>query len=265
MGSSVIAALRWRGIRVVAHSSLESVALPKQEDQWEVYYQSLKDYYFRRVLADLIQGKRLHPGNLNAMAERWGQQASQKYLLRLQTLGLASRVDEDVVFARPELDNFGETFEWFLAMVLQREFQAEAIWNVRLEGLTGGGDFDVLALMGGTLFYFETKASPPNNVTYAEIKQFLSRQEQLSTDCAMIVNDTTLLIERNILDNLLRAIRLRFHLGKEQALALVQSLSSGVYWVAPKLFVLNVKRDMVTNLERALRFYFAHRVPMFPS
>src|SRR5450756_1563469 len=90
MGSSVIAALRWRGIRVVTHSSLESVVLPKQEDQWEAYYQSLKDYYFRRVLADLIQGKRLHPVHLNAMAERWGQRASQKYLHRLQTLGLAS-------------------------------------------------------------------------------------------------------------------------------------------------------------------------------
>jgi hypothetical protein len=265
MGSSVIAALRWRGIRVVAHSSLESVVLPKQEDQWETYYQSLKDYYFRRVLADLIQRKKLDPANRSAMAEHWGQQGSQKYLLRLETLGLVNRVKEDIVFTRPELDNFGQTLQWFLAMVLQREFQAEAIWNVRLEGLPGGGDFDVLALMGETLFYFETKASPPNNVTYAEIKQFLSRQEQLSSDCAMIVNDTTLLIERNILDNLLRAVRLRFHLDKEQTFALVQSLSTGVYWVAPKLFVLNVKRELVTNLERALRFYFAQRVPPFPS
>ena len=113
--------------------------------------------------------------------------------------------------------------------------------------------------------FAETELPPPNNVTYAEVRAVPLPPGAVEYGLRDDRQRHHTLIERNILDNLLRAIRLRFHLGKEQALALVQSLSSGVYWVAPKLFVLNAKRDMVTNLERALRFYFAQRVPMFPS
>lgn len=255
------ASLRWRGFRVVAANSLESVILPPERKDWEEYYQFLRDYYFRRMLADIVQLKTIGKEERQALAERWSEEALGKYWPVYERLGLIRRADRGYLFFKPYLDNFGATFEWFLAQVLEREFFAQVLWSVRLEGLSGGGDFDVLSLFGERLFYIEGKSSPPNNVPYAEIENFLQREEELSCDCALMINDTTLRIERNILDNMIYAIRQRFGLEKDKAYSLVEALNGNIYFISPKIFIMNTKRDIVVNLERALNFYFSRLVP----
>ncbi|MCR4428447.1 MAG: hypothetical protein NUV68_03780 [Caldiserica bacterium] len=255
------ASLRWRGFKVVGANSLESVILPPLKEYWEEFYQLLRDYYFRRILADLVQLKRVGEGELALLSDRWSEEALGKYLPIYQRLGLVEKNEEGLLFFKSSPDNFGPTFEWFLAQVLHREFLAEALWSVRLEGLSGGGDFDVLALLGERLFYLEGKSSPPNNVPYAEIENFLQREEELACDCALMVIDTTLRIERNILDNMVYAIRQRFKAEKERVYSLVESLNGNIYFINPKIFLMNTKRDLVGNLERAFNFLFSRTAP----
>lgn len=260
--NGLVAALRWRGFKLVAHDSPQKVILPGKEGLLESYYQLLRDYYFRRILADLVQMKEWEEGE-GALVHRWSREACAKYLPAFERLGFLQIKKGHFRFFRPELDNFGETFEWFLGEVLRREFHAEAMYGVRLQGVMGGGDYDVLGLLGDTLIYLEGKASPPNNVPCAEIERFLEREEALGCDCALIVNDTTLRIERNILANLLYALRQKYGLTREECSSAVRPLSPNIYFISPKLFVLNSKRDVVTNLERVFYYYFHRRSPGF--
>lgn len=255
--------LKWRGFQVIAKNSTEGVLLPSKKSDLDLYYQLLNDYYFRRILADLVQLKIIGPPELKSLNEHWSEKALQKYWHFFEEFGFLSKKKEKFVFAYPQLDNFGGTFEWFLAQVLEREFMAQTLWSVRLEGIEGGGDFDVLALLGEKLFYLEGKSSPPNNVPYAEIEKFLLRQEGLGCDCAMIVSDTTLRIERNILDNLLYAIRKNFGINKEEASSLVKPVMESIYFIRPKIFILNTKRDLLRNLELTLHSYFLFCSPGF--
>lgn len=255
------ASLRWRGFRVVGANSLESVILPPSNEDWEEYYQLLRDYYFRRILADIVQLKRIGNRELALLSERWSEEAIGKYFPVYERLGLVRSEREDLVFFKQQPDNFGPTFEWLLAQVLEKEFLTQALWSVRLEGLSGGGDFDVLALFGERLFYLEGKSSPPNNVPYAEIENFLQREEELACDCALMIIDTTLRIERNILDNLIYAIRQRFKVEKERVYGLVEALNGNIYFIKPKIFLMNTKRDLVGNLERAFNFFFLRSIP----
>ncbi len=247
---------------MVAHDSPHRVILPGEEGLFEPYYQLLRDYYFRRILADLVQMKEWQKGE-ESLARRWSEEACAKYLPQLEQLGFLQKKRGRLRFFRPELDNFGDTFEWFLKEALKREFYAEAMCGVRLQGVIGGGDYDVLGLLGDKLIYLEGKASPPNNVPYSEIERFLEREEALGCDCALIVSDTTLRIERNILANLLYALRQKYGFTKEKASSAVKPLSPNIYFISPKLFILNSKRDVITNLERVLFYYFHRRSPGF--
>jgi len=261
--SDIYSCLRWRGFRVVAANLLENVVLPPREEDQEEYYQLLKDYYFRRILADLVQVKEVGPKEREALAERWSEEALKKYWPVYERLGLLIKEGGKSLFFKRHLDNFGGTFEWFLGRVLEKEFLAQVLWSVRLEGVSGGGDFDVLALFGEKLFYLEGKSSPPNNVPYAEIEKFLQREEELSCHCAIMISDTTLKIERNILDNLIYAIRKRLGMDKEKAHALIKDLNGNIYFISPKIFILNTKRDIVVNLDKVLNFFFSLSVPRF--
>jgi len=54
-------------------------------------------------------------------------------------------------------------------------FSIPSISNVKIKGLSTGGDFDIFFLLLGKLSYLEIKSSPPNNISIEEIENFIKR------------------------------------------------------------------------------------------
>jgi hypothetical protein len=251
-GQSVEGALRRRGWRPKAHSSLEHVLLPEPPEpaRLDRYYQDLRHYHFRRLLQEAVEQGLLPPPAVRSLEARWGARAVARTLNRLVDYGLLVRDQAGFAATSEKIRSFGGTLEWFVAQVLMREHLAPAAWDVRVREIRQGGDFDVLAVLDGRLGYFECKGSPPYNVSADALAQFLDRCRRLRPDLAVLVLDTTLKIDRNIIANL------QVLLGAAAGLPrrLVRA-SEGMYEAddGMKLFVITGRRSLAANLARCLR------------
>ncbi len=164
--------------------------------------------------------------------------------------GLLERTPAGYVLRAPRAATFGDTLEWFVAQVFPREFLAPAAWDVRLLGIGQGGDFDVITVLDGRLGYVECKGSPPYNVSADALARFLGRIGHLVPDFAILVIDTTLRVDRNIIDNLRRL------LSESSGVAPgVVRASDGLYEIGGDLplFVVTSRRSLVENLQQCLR------------
>ncbi|MDR7542735.1 MAG: hypothetical protein QN120_00615 [Armatimonadota bacterium] len=250
-GQSVEGALRRRGWRPKAHSSLEHILLPVPPEpaRLDRYYQDLRHYHFRRLLQEAVEQGVLSPPAVRSLEARWGARAVARTLNRLVDYGLLVRTQAGFA-ACGKIRSFGGTLEWFVAQVLIREHLAPAAWDVRLHEIRQGGDFDVLAVLDGRLGYFECKGSPPYNVSADALAQFLDRCRRLRPDFAVLVQDTTLKIDRNIIANLQALLGAGAGLPRH----LVRT-SEGIYEAEDgmKLFVVTGRRSLAANLARCLR------------
>lgn len=250
MAPSVDASLRHRGWTAAVHSSLQRVLLPEPAEPARIdrYYADLRHYHFRRLLQESAERRRLDPAAVRRLERRWGPRTAAT-LERLVEYGLLRRRGRGFVLAAEEAKTFGETLEWFLAQVFAREFLAPAAWDVRIRGLERGGDFDVLAVLDGRLGYVECKGSPPYNVSADVLARYLERTRRLSPDFTILLLDTTLHIERNIIDNLVRLLR-----GEGGPPQVVRA-TPGVYEVGggTPFFVVTSRRSLVANLAVCLR------------
>lgn len=255
LGSPVDAALRHRGWRVGSHSRVASVLLPRpaDPDRLDRYYEDLRRYHFRRLLQEAAEKRALDSDSLHQLEQRWGIHATSRTLARLVAYGLLDRRPEGYAIRAPLRTTFGDTLEWFVAQVFIREFLAPAAWDVRLLGIREGGDFDVLTVVDGRLGYVECKGSPPYNVSVQALDRFLGRVSRLAPDFAIFLIDTTLLVERNIIDNLRRLLTGAW--GSEPP---VVRASAGLFQVGGDvpLFVVTSRRSLVENLQQCLRRLF---------
>lgn len=261
MAPSVEATLRHRGWAAAAHSSLQRVLLPQPAVPALIdrYYADLRHYHFRRILQEAVERRRLGPAAVRRLEERWGPRTAGT-LDRLVEYGLLRRRGRGIALVAEEAKTFGETLEWFVAQVFAREFAAPAAWDVRVRGLERGGDFDVLTVLDGRLGYVECKGSPPYNVSADVLARYLERTRHLSPDFTILLLDTTLRIERNIIDNLVRLLR-----GAGETPQVLR-VTPGVYEVAggaPSLVVTS-RRSLVANLALCLRRLHGARNPPDP-
>jgi len=70
-----------------------------------------------------------------------------------------------------------------LIKILLNEFSIPSISNVKIKGLSTGGDFDIFFLLLGKLSYLEIKSSPPNNISIEEIENFIKRVDIIKSIC----------------------------------------------------------------------------------
>lgn len=250
---SVEVALRRRGLSVAALNPLERVILPRPPTPESVdrYYHDLKRYYFRRILQEAAERGKVDAETLSVLSSRWGEGATSRYLRRLVGYRILEAGDGGYQFPFPHIHSLGDTLEWFVAQVFGREFASPAAWGVKLRDLRLGGDFDVLVYVEHLLGYVECKSSPPYNVTVHELRQFLDRLRRLSPDFAILLLDTTLKIERNIVDNL----RWLWREGSDRSFEVVR-LSEGIHFVFPDVYLVTSRRSLVHNLGRCLRHRF---------
>ena len=253
--------LRRRGFACISHSPLEGIALPllREEKIVREFYQVLKSYFFRRLFAEIIERRNLSGDDCLGIEKTWGRNAVKKYMEKLTSWGIItdspsgdpSKDCQDYplpagsyFFPNPAIRNFGETLEWFVAQVFQREFATPSIWKARLKNFQKGGDFDVLVRFEWFLGYVECKSSPPYNVRLDEQREFLERVEGLKPDFAIFLVDTTLDIKRNILDNM------QWLLGMREKL---ERLEQEVYSTPSKIYIITSKRSLVKNISVCLK------------
>ncbi len=248
---AVEAALRQRGWQPGQHSPRAGLLLPvpASPDRVDRLYADLHRYHFRRLLQEAAERRVLTPAVLRYLAGRWGDRAVRSTVGRLEEYGLLRRRGRGYALAAEGARGFGDTLEWFVAQVFTREFGAPAVWDARIRDIGRGGDFDVLAVLRGGLAYVECKASPPYNVEASSLDRFLDRVGALRPELAVFLIDTTLEVDRNIIDNLRRLLDLR---GTPRTPVRV---GRGLYeWAGrPPLYVVTARRSLVANLRTCLR------------
>ncbi|MGB9857591.1 MAG: hypothetical protein ACPLKX_05535 [Dictyoglomaceae bacterium] len=244
--------LKLRGYTLTESCSLERVILPKKEfkEIEERYYQFLFHYRFRRLLSDIIQVKNSGFVNLDLLLTKWKWEEISEYFDFLILSGILEKKEDKFYFPYINLDNFGETLEWFIAQILKKEFSIPAMWGVKLLDISGGGDFDVLGLIENYLLYIECKTSPPNNVRLRDLWEFLRRREALGSHLTIFLIDTTLKVERNIIDNIKMLLDRRFSPNRNNE---VIKEKEGIYFFPPNLFILQGKGDFIVNFQYIFR------------
>ncbi len=247
---AVVHALRRRGVAVVRERH-EGVLLPAppHRDRW---YELLNHYSFRLFLRDLI---RLRTGaRIEQLSRYCSAEVAAEFVRHLQRLGLAKIRAGLVSFAGEPPHSFGPTLEWFVAEVVRREFGMQAAWGLRPAKAAGGGDYDVVALADGALWYFEIKSAAPRNIEVAQTRAFVRRLATLAPDAAVFLNDTKL----RMLDKLVPAIQQELdatlpHFGQ------FRRLRGEVFVAADRLFVTNSDPELVANVGTCLAHFLWSR------
>lgn len=199
MNDTVEAMLKRRGIEMVRVNPTEHLIFPPDWDSAfeDELYALLKKYSFRLFIRDVIKNRRsFAPSDLLKYSTMEWVERYLEFLLKRGVVDGAGkgryRLKKTSVFS------FGDTLEWFVARVFEKEFSSPALWAVRCGGLEAGGDYDVMAAVEGRLVYVEVKSSPPKNVEEAEVKAFVARVEALTPSIAVFLDDTKLRMKDKI-------------------------------------------------------------------
>ncbi len=237
----IFSLLKERGFDVLEIKD-KKLILPKDKVYFDEYFKNLKSYYFRRILQDTIKKKEFDINFVEKLKEKWGEDVVEKYLQKLINYGVLKK--EDLIYKSEfkDIDNIGNTLEWYIGEVLKKEFSIPVISNIEIKNISEGGDFDIFFLLLGNLSYLEIKSSPPNNISIEELENFVKRVNAIGTKISILFIDTTLNIKRNIIDNmkfLLKRIKREF-LGK--------MIRNGFYKVSKGIYVFNSKRSIEESM-----------------
>ncbi len=253
--SPVVRALLQRGLSVSQHAGEERTLLPylASPAARERFFSLLHSYAFRLFLRDVLALRdRYRPERLGPF---FTPESVEQMARQVEELGLIRRGRGDRVHLLAEtVTDFGDTFEWFVAEGLRRQFGADTIWGVTIPGLPCGGDFDILALLSGRLLYLEAKTSPPKHIEQKEIQAFLSRVGTLSPDVAIVLVDTHLRMKDKLVPLLSTA--LREAAASDGTMTRIERETFG--W-RRRIYVTNAKRDIGANLSGCLKDYFLDR------
>lgn len=270
-GSRVASWLRARGLQVVSARSPglqvdrgpgrpELLCEGLDGDRLAMFYRLLRRYSFRMLLREILG----QPGAFRLEdVNRYGSHGStERQLQALERIGLVVREGNLFTWRGETPDSFGPTLEWFVAEVVRRELQSDALHAVRLGGLRGGGDYDVVGLWGGRLLYIETKAGPPKAIDEIHVRLFLERVRTLAPEIAVFLIDTHLRMTDKMVPLFRRQLTGLFGNGAPRG---PSPVARGVYHVGDTLFITNTKRGVDVQILSCLWWYLKHRVGALPS
>lgn len=243
-------ALRRRGLvwKKVLH---DGALMPRGAAAREEFYQLLRHYSFRLFLRDVIK----HAERFTAadLVRYCSPGVARRYLSWLVDRKLVQVTGRRFRLTVPA-SSFGPTLEWFVAMVLEREYGVPSAWNIRFDASASGGDYDVIGFQDGACIYIETKSSPPRNIEQRQVHAFLDRLETLRPDVAVFLNDTQLRMGDKIA--VLFAAELSRRLGRGGRRARVERLTGEIFIAGDRLFIANSDPDLAGNLGLCLAHYF---------
>lgn len=248
----VLAMLKRRGFRVLSYNPMGSLFFPRSlfEDRFleDALYEMLKKYSFRIFIRDVIKNREKFAATdlLKYSTIEW----VERYIAFLLEKGVIEEIAPGLFMLKAEtVFSFGDTLEWFVASVFEREFLSSALWGVRLGGTDAGGDYDVIAAVENELVYVEVKSSPPKNIEELEVAAFLKRAETLNPAIAVFLEDTRLRMKDKMVPFFENAVKER---GFE-----VKRLHNETFSIEDKVFITNSFPDIASNIrscvERHLR------------
>jgi hypothetical protein len=217
---------------------------------------------FRQVARQLIAA---HGASVPLATLRgYAAAAAVEYVEFLESLGVARRDDDQATVTR-NLDNIGPTLEWYVAELCRRELSGSSAWGVKLDGLTPGGDYDVLAWLPPTLMYVETKSSHPSQVSDGDIRNFLQRSSVLAPEMAVLLVDTSESMDdllQRLFELMLPPLRESSGIKDEtwcpdEPFVRPQAGYPGISWGCKRIYVTNSKPTILTQLRRCLQHYHA--------
>ena len=241
----ILTLLKERGLNV-AYSEEMKLVLPKNNIYFDEYFELLGSYYFRRILSDIIKKKEFNEDFVYKLEEKWGEKAVKKYLPYILKYEIITKQNNKYISNYYDIDNFGDTLEWYIVKILLKEFSIPSISNVRIKGLSIGGDFDIFFLLLGKISYLEIKSSPPNNISIEEIENFIKRVDIINPYVSILFIDTTLNIKRNIIDNM------KFLLKRVNREFYEKNIRNGFYKVSKGIYVFNSKRSFKISFSYVL-------------
>jgi hypothetical protein len=199
----------------------------------------LRHYAFRLFLRGAI----LAAGPFDPAAATRYLSAPQARALAedLVTLGLAARLEDGRYRLRWRARNFGGTLEWWVGRELRRRLGFDVATGVRSGAQGVGGDLDVVAAAEGKLVYVELKSSPPKHLMPREVSSFFRRLCSVRPDVAVFAIDTALRLGDKILP------MFAAELGRAP-----RRLVRDAWCVAPQVYVVNAKQDLVENIRAAI-------------
>lgn len=251
----MVRALLQRGLAVSACAGEDRTFLPylSSPADRETLYGLLHSYSFRLFLRDILALRdRYRPERLGPF---FSPDSVEGMARQVERLGLIRRVSGGKIrFLAETVTDFGDTFEWFVAETLRRQFAADVLWGVTIPDLPCGGDFDILALVSGKLLYLEAKTSPPKHIEQKEMSAILERVKTLSPDFAIVLVDTHLRMKDKLVPLLSEGLRGEAMTDYEMIRVEKETFS----W-EKRIYLTNAKRDIVSNLSLCLRNYFLGR------
>ena len=253
----VEAMLRRRGFSVLQDTSPEHLILPPNcsKETENEFYRLLKKYSFRIFLRDLITYSQTPRPEL--LTRYCSERAAHQYLATLLSLRLLRQpAPACYTFTASPVPFFGDTFEWFIAEVLKREFASPALWGVRLKNSTAGGDYDVIASVENRFAYLEVKSSPPKHIDISDVKAFFDRVQELQPDFAIFLEDTHLRMKDKLVVMFEAELTRRYGESAMQSYP-VQRLHHEIFAIKNIIFLTNTKPDIVSNLGICLKHFFA--------
>ncbi|MBU2608641.1 MAG: hypothetical protein KKF26_04915 [Chloroflexi bacterium] len=181
------------------------------------------------------------------------EQTLGKYLTYLHEESVCSEVN-GLWIVNQKIDNFGPTFERYIALVMEREFACPAEWGIGLDNFPSG-DFDVLAVCQSILSYIECKTTKPTSITEDELSQYIKRVRDLGSKLSILLIDT----EDDIIS---LAERLRDVIEKLQGVPSGINMRSGtkrqpvcLFYHGQYIFVANNHPSVKTELGICLNYY----------
>ena len=221
------------------------------------FYELLKRYSFRIFLRDVIKNK--NSFGVKDLVKYCSETTARRYLRSLLSAGIVSpRGRGRYQLFSQSIRSFGDTFEWFIAELLSREFAIPSLWGVKLAETQSGGDYDVMGKLGPYFLYIEVKSSPPKHIEQQEISAFFNRVEEIAPDIAIFLEDTHLRMKDKIVVMFEEEISNRY--PKQTASSIpVQRLVKELFHLRGSIFIVNTKPDLVSNLSHCFRFFFQQR------
>jgi hypothetical protein len=240
--------LKRRGFKIYKKEPSDDLLLP-EEQHIESYYEIMKKYSFRLFLRDVIKHqKSFRIENVTRYAT---SEVTGEYLEYLLEINLVHKVSDGLRLTLGPIKSFGETLEWFVSEIFKREFFTEAIWGIRFKRPMVGGDYDLIAKVDGSILYMEIKSSPPKQIYKNEISAFFERVADLSPEIAIFFVDTELRMKDKIVLMFNEDLMQRYPDPPK-----ITRMEKELFHIWDKIFIINAKDNIATNIEKVLSWYF---------
>jgi hypothetical protein len=238
--------LKRRGFKVYKKEPSEDLLLPEKK-YMNIFYEKLKKYSFRLFLRDVIKHQNFF--TIDKVARYATKEITSQYIDFLLKANLTESTAKGYRLKKRPIKSFGETLEWFIARLIEKEFESETIWGVKFKRPKVGGDYDLIAKIDSSILYMEIKSSPPKQIYDKEIAAFLNRVEDLSPEVSIFFMDTELRMKDKIVP--MFEAELQRHYKKSVS---VERIVKELFHINKKIFIINSKDSITANIRTVLNF-----------